>query len=268
MDMAEAQRLPTAPLLSRNGCVALAPGQRVALVTGANRGIGLEVARQLARHGVFPVLGTRNPDRGTAAVDCLHAQGLKAAAVRLDVTSDADVADSIDLVLSRLGRLDILINNAGVFLEPRQARVSAADSLSGRDMLDMFDTNVVGAYRLAAAAIPVMLRQGDGRIINVSSDMGRHSALDAELAAQGGFCVGYRMSKMALNTMTRVLAAEVQDTAVRVNAVTPGKVQTAMGRADADRSVSQGADSIVWLATLAQGCPNGALVRDRQVVAW
>ena len=186
--------------------------------------------------------------------------------MRLDVTNDNEVAISIDLVLGRLGRLDILINNAGVFAEPRGACVSAARGVSGRSLLELLDTNVVGAYRLSAAAIPVMLRQDGGRIVNVSSDMGPTESLQADLGADGGFCVGYRMSKIALNTMTRVLASEVEGTSLRVNAVTPGQVRTEMGRPDADRSVAEGADSIVWLATLGEESPNGALIRDRRVV--
>lgn len=256
------------PLLSR----ALSNGptldRQVALVTGANRGLGLEVARQLARRGVFPVLGARNADRGIAAVGALRAEGLDGVAVRLDVTDDNDVAGCLDLVLSHLGRLDIVVNNAGVFPESRQGRVCAADCASGRTLLELLDVNSVGAYRVAAAALPIMLRRGYGQIVNVSSDMAISEALSASGALAGGYCVGYRMSKTALNTMTQVLAAEVAGTGVRINAVTPGRVRTEMGRPDADRSLAEGADSIVWLAMLGDECPNGKLVRDRRVVPW
>jgi NAD(P)-dependent dehydrogenase (short-subunit alcohol dehydrogenase family) len=268
MDMADLKAPPQTALLTRSLLRSVPLDRPVALVTGANRGIGLEVACQLAQRGVFPVLGARNADRGAAAVDTLRAAGLDAVAVRLDVTCDNEVADALDMVLAHFGRLDIVVNNAGVFPESRTGRVTAASGVSGRALLEVLDVNAVGAYRVAAAALPVMVRQGHGRIINVSSDMAHSHALDGQGPPTGGFCVGYRMSKFALNVMTQVLAAEVAGTAVRVNAVSPGLVRTKMGRPEADRSVGEGADSIVWLATLGDECPNGALVRDRRVVAW
>jgi NAD(P)-dependent dehydrogenase (short-subunit alcohol dehydrogenase family) len=257
-----------APLLTRSQASHVPLNKPVALVTGANRGIGLEVARQFAARGVLPVLGARNAERGVTAVDGLRAAGLQAVAVRLDVTCDHDVADAVDAVLTHFGRLDIVVNNAAMFPESREGRVSHAAGACGRTLLELLDVNAVGAYRVAAAALPVMLRQGFGRIINVSSDMASTSELQAVGPPPGGFCVGYRMSKTALNVMTQVLATEVQGTGIRVNAVSPGQVRTDMGRLDADRSVSEGADSIVWLALLGEDGPNGALVRDRQVVPW
>lgn len=244
------------------------PAHRVALVTGAGRGIGMAVARRLAVAGVETVLGIRGRARGAAAVETFAAEGLAASAVDLDVDCDAAVTRSVAEVLERHGRVDILVNNAAVLLEHRAARVSLGEGPAPATVLDTLDTNVVGAYRLMAAVLPGMLVRNYGRIVNVSSDMARSPELEGRLALRGGFAIAYRMSKAALDTMTRVVADEVSGTNVKINSASPGCVRTAMGRPDADRSPEQGADTIAWLATLPDDGPSGCFVKDRRVVPW
>ena len=236
--------------------------RKIAVVTGANRGLGLETCRQLARQGVSVVLTSRNADKGRAAADALQSQGLSVTFHPLDVTDDDSVAQLRAFIIDEFGRLDVLVNNAGVFPDPLgQGDAEAASVL--RVPVDTVRTamevNTYGALRLCQALVPLM--KGSGRVVNVSSGMG-------QLSEMNGCCPGYRFSKTALNALTRILADELQGTGIKVNSVCPGWVRTDMGGPNATRAVEEGAETIVWLATLPDDGPSGGFFRDRQPIPW
>lgn len=229
---------------------------RVALVTGANRGIGAEVVRQLSKRGLGVVAAARGYGR-TAAQD-----GRGVWKLRLDVTSPEEVAAARDFVASRFGRLDILINNAGVYLDdPRKSPAPSVCDYDPELFVTTLDVNVVGAFRLIRAFLPMMKSNNYGRVVNVSSGMGRM----VEVEPSAPF---YRTSKAALNFLTQVIASEVVGYDIKVNAVCPGWVRTDMGGREAVRSVGAGARGVVWAATLDAGGPNGLLLRDGEAFGW
>jgi NAD(P)-dependent dehydrogenase (short-subunit alcohol dehydrogenase family) len=227
---------------------------RVALVSGGNRGIGLEIVRQLAGRGITVILGSRDEESGRAA-----AEGLSGDVVvrQLDVTDEGSVARLASFVEDDFGRLDILVNNAGISNDDGQRGMNA-DLDRVRDALE---ANLFGAWRLCETAIPLMQRHGYGRIVNVSSGMGA-------LEDMGGGSPGYRVSKTALNALTRILASELRGSGILVNSVCPGWVQTDMGSPRAPRPVEEGADTPVWAATLPKGGPTGGFFRDRRPIPW
>jgi NAD(P)-dependent dehydrogenase (short-subunit alcohol dehydrogenase family) len=235
--------------------------RRVALVSGANRGIGREVVRQLARKGLVAVLGARDPARGEAAAEEFRAQGLNVPVVALDVTDERSVAAAVAEVRRRFARLDVLVNNAGIQLDSSGGRATSALTVATDVVTRTFDTNTLGALRLIQAVVPLMRAQRYGRIVNVSSGLG-------QLATMGGGYPAYRLSKAALNALTRIVAAELGAGNVKVNAMHPGWVKTDMGGASAPRSVEEGAETIVWLATLPDDGPTGLFFYDRKPVAW
>jgi NAD(P)-dependent dehydrogenase (short-subunit alcohol dehydrogenase family) len=232
--------------------------KKVAVVSGGNRGIGLEICRQLAQHGdVEVILTARDTRRGQDAVETLQTEGLDVQFQRLEVTDLNNVRRLVKHIADHKGRLDILVNNAGIYND-RGLRVSEVDLGLVRQT---FETNFYGPLRLCQMFLPLMERNNYGRIVNVSSSMG-------SLQRMGGRAVGYRASKAALNALTRVLAAETEGHDILVNSVDPGWVRTDMGGERASRSVEQGADTAVWLATLPAGGPNGGFFRDREPVPW
>jgi NAD(P)-dependent dehydrogenase (short-subunit alcohol dehydrogenase family) len=230
---------------------------RVALVSGGNRGIGRDVVRQLGERGITVVLGSRDPKRGEKVAADLEAQGLRIVVKQLDVRDEASVERVARELEEEFGRLDILVNNAGI-ADPWRGTAEDADFDAVKDVME---TNLFGAWRLAKAVIPLMRRNGYGRIVNVSSGMG-------QLSDMGGHSPGYRMSKTGLNALTRMLASELAGENILVNSVCPGWVRTDMGGSGARRSVERGADTPVWLATLPDGGPNGGFFRDREPIPW
>jgi len=227
---------------------------RVALVSGGNRGIGLEVCRQLSEQGVTVVIGSRDEERGRAA-----AEGLEGNVVphQLDVADAGSVDRMADFLEDRFGRLDVLVNNAAIANDDGQSGVEAdLDRVK-----EALEANLFGAWRLCEVAIPLMQRNGYGRIVNVSTGL-------AALEDMGGGSPGYRVSKTALNVLTRILASELRGSGILVNAVNPGWVQTEMGGSGATRSVQEGAEALVWAATLPNSGPTGGFFRDRSLVAW
>jgi NAD(P)-dependent dehydrogenase (short-subunit alcohol dehydrogenase family) len=227
---------------------------RTALVTGANRGIGLEVARQLARAGLRVILTGRSEEAAAEAARPLAAAGLGAMSAGLDVSSQASVAACAARLEGAGERVDVLVNNAGVCPEGDLLELPAAE-LEGT-----LAVNFLGALWTARAWMPGMNRRGFGRVVNVSSGYGSFAeGLEGPAA--------YAISKAALNALTVRLAAEARGD-VKVNAACPGWVRTRMGGAAAPRSVEEGADTIVWLATLPAGGPSGGLFRDRAPIAW
>jgi NAD(P)-dependent dehydrogenase (short-subunit alcohol dehydrogenase family) len=233
--------------------------KRIAVVTGGNRGIGLEIARQLARQpGIRVVLTAREEAKARAAAKKLRDEGLEVDSHPLDVTSEMSVKTFAGWLESACKRCDILVNNAGVMLDPRGSRVLDSKLVTWRDTLE---TNLIGPLLLAQALVPLMKRNGYGRIVNVSSGQG-------QLSDMGVGTPAYRVSKTALNALTRTLAAELKGSGILVNSMCPGWVRTDMGGAGAPRTVEQGADTAVWLATLPDDGPSGGFFRDRRPIPW
>jgi NAD(P)-dependent dehydrogenase (short-subunit alcohol dehydrogenase family) len=227
---------------------------RVALVSGANRGIGREIVRQLAEMGITTILGSRDEEKGRTA-----AEGMNGNVVvkRLDVIDEDSVDRLTSFVEGEFERLDILVNNAGIANDSGQRGVDA-DLGSVREALE---ANLLGAWRLCKVFVPLMQRNGYGRIVNISSGMGA-------LNDMGGGSPAYRVSKTALNALTRILASELRGSGILVNSVCPGWVRTDMGGSDASRSVEEGADTPIWAATLPDNGPTGGFFRDRRPVSW
>ncbi|HXU31517.1 MAG TPA: SDR family oxidoreductase [Thermoanaerobaculia bacterium] len=231
---------------------------RVAVVTGGNRGIGFEICRQLAGLGMRVVLTARNPDAARERAAALSPTG-EVLPFPLDVTSTESVARLAEYVESQLGGADVLVNNAAIF--PAEDHAHGSLTLPLGAVRTTFETNVFGPWALTQALVPGMQRRGYGRIVNMSSGLGGMS----EMA--GGFA-GYRLSKAALNALTIILASDLRDGDVLVNALYPGWVQTDMGGPLAPRTPAQGADTAIYLATLPTGGPTGKLFRDREEVPW
>jgi NAD(P)-dependent dehydrogenase (short-subunit alcohol dehydrogenase family) len=228
--------------------------RRVALVSGGNRGIGLEICRQLTARGIAVILGSRNEEKGKEAAEKLSGNVV---VHQLDVADEESVVRLEPFVEEEFGRLDILVNNAGISNDQGQ-RGADADLDLVREALE---ANLFGAWRLCEMAIPLMQRHGYGRIVNVSSGMGA-------LEDMGGGSPGYRISKTALNALTRILASELRGSGILVNSVCPGWVQTDMGGSRAPRPIEDGADTPVWAATLPNNGPTGGFFRDRRPIPW
>lgn len=235
----------------------MADSPRTAVVTGGNRGIGYEVCRQLAQRGYRVILTSRDVNRGLAAAEELQRAGHEVIYRPLDVTSLVHVRDLQHYVERNFGAASVLVNNAGVY--PDEGRnVLDVEMAVYRDTMEI---NLFGPLLLGQAFIPQMLGQGYGRVVNVSSAAGQIGSMVADTPS-------YRLSKLALNGLTLMLADSVRGSNVLVNAVCPGWVRSDMGGPAAPRSVAQGADTVVWLATLPDGGPSGGFYRDRELIPW
>ena len=231
----------------------MGPDRRTALVTGANRGIGLEVVRQLGERGHAVYLGARSIDAGRAAAR--HLSG-EVHAVSLDVNDPASIAATMATIGAADGRLDVLVNNAAIHYDTWQAAVDPDFEV----IREALETNVLGAWQTTVAAIPLLRASAHGRVVNVSSGAGA-------LTDMGGGIPAYRVSKVALNALTRMLAAELAPDGVLVNSICPGWVATDMG-GPGGRPVDEGAAGITWAATLEDGGPTGEFFRDGRPVPW
>lgn len=232
--------------------------RRVALVTGANRGIGHAVARQLAERDLHVVTTARDAGQAGETAALLVDRGLAASGVRLDVTEPGTIKAAVRHVLYKYGRIDVLVNNAGIMLDGNEQPSSIDRELTSR----IWQVNVLGAWDCAQAVIPVMRAAGYGRIVNLSSAMGSLHHMNRPGVP------AYRVSKAALNAVTRVLAAELVGTGILVNSASPGWVRTEMGGPNAQRGVDQGADTPVWLATLPDDGPTGGFFHEREPMEW
>ena len=231
---------------------------RVALVTGANRGIGFETARQLLAKGLVVVLAGRDTVALDRARKTLSAdEQRRALTVRMDVTSIESIAAAHRAVIDQAGSVDVLINNAAVLLGEGERILS----ISPDDYRQTFETNVFGVVEVCRAFVPGMARAGYGRIVNVSSSAG-------QLSTMSSYAPAYAMSKAALNAFTRILANTYRGNGIIANVVDPGWVRTDMGGPSAPRSPQEGADTIVWLATLPDDGPTGGFFRDRRPIEW
>ena len=231
--------------------------RRVALVTGANRGIGFEIVRQLGQRGLAVVLSARDEKRGVMAARRLVGEGLEVSFECLDVGDSDSVARAVGRIDERFGRLDALVNNAAVSIDPGEKLLEA--DFAG--IQTTIDTNLYGPLRLVREVVPIMLKNGYGRIVNVSSGQGSFTKLRSGRGS-------YRVSKTALNAMTVILADELKDTNILVNTMTPGWVKTRLVGFKAPRTTAEGADTAVWLATLPDSGPRGEFFKDREVFPW
>lgn len=237
--------------------------QRIALVSGGNRGLGFEICRQLAAAGLHVVLGSRDPAQGEEAAARLAAEGLTVIPHELDVTDAGTIQNLSNFIADRFDRLDVLINNAGIALDGPAGGTASGSVLDlPVDVLERtLDVNAFGPYRLCQSAVPLMRRHGYGRIVNISSGRGQLSRMARDWPT-------YRMSKALLNAYTAILADELRGENILVNAVSPGWVRTAMGGPHAARTPEQAVGAMLWLATLPDDGPTGGLFRDRQLLAW
>ena len=233
----------------------------VALVTGANRGIGLEVCQQLAQQGYLVILGSRNKRKGEEAAQSLPGPGLMTIVrpYELDVSDEASILALQERVEAEVGRLDVLINNAAILYDTWQ-RVAEADLSTVEEALQ---TNLFGAWRMCQAFLPLLRRSRHGRIVNVSSEAGSLNGMIGD----GGGTPAYSLSKVGLNALTRMLAAQLKGTSILVNSVCPGWVATEMGGVGG-RPVAQGAASVVWAAMLPDTGPTGGFFRDGKPLPW
>ena len=229
--------------------------QKTAVVTGANKGIGFEVARELARMGFRVFLGARNVKAGRAAAEKLRDQG-EAAFLEIDVSVADSIRRAADELAQNTDRLDVLVNNAGVLLDEDKGALTITSEIFETTMR----TNTLGPWLVAQAFVPLLKKSREPRIVNVSSGGGQ-----LEDGADG-WAPAYCVSKTALNGVTVQLAAALPKFAV--NSVCPGWVRTDMGGENAARSVAEGASTIVWLATEAPHDLTGKFVKDRKVIPW
>jgi len=226
------------------------------LVTGANKGIGREVAGQLARKGFHVFVAARNPDAGRKAADEIAKQSGKATFIEVDVTDNASVRAAAREFSKIADHLDVLVNNAGIMMDGDDAILEVSDNIFRRTI----ETNVLGALRATRAFTPLLVKSKAPRVINVSSSGGQLTG------GADGWSPAYCISKTALNGVTSQLAAALPKFAV--NSVCPGWVRTDMGGRNATRSVEEGADTIVWLATDAPQKLTGKFLRDRKEIPW
>jgi NAD(P)-dependent dehydrogenase (short-subunit alcohol dehydrogenase family) len=244
---------------------------KIALITGSNRGLGLETARRLARSGVTVIIGARDPAAGERAVGELRAEGLDAEPVTLDVTDEPGIRAAAAQVDARYGRLDILVNNAGIL--PEATAGPTAGPLDRRLFEQTYATNVFGAVMVTEAFLPLLRRSGAGRIVNVSSTMGSLTDQGDPASPYFGLVVpAYQSSKAALNSVTVALAKFLAGTPVKVNSVCPGWVQTDLGgpdnRAAAPTTAADASQIVAELALLPDDGPTGRFVDRDGVVPW
>lgn len=236
--------------------------KRIVLVTGANKGIGKEIARQLGALGMTVLLGVRDSGRGEEAVVELKAGGADAEAIRIDVTDEASITEAASQIEAKFGRLDVLVNNAGIALE--------TTNVLDMDVLRRtYDTNVFGVYAVTKAMLPLLRKSEAGRIVNMSSGLGSLTQnSDPNWAFAAVKPLAYNSSKAALNMMTVIFAAELKDTPVKVNSADPGYTATDLNQNRGTRTAAQGAIAAVRLATLPADGPTGAYYDEDSIVPW
>ena len=236
---------------------------KTALVTGANRGLGREIARQLAEAGFQVVAAARDAVKAEAAAEDLAraTSTPRIDWIALDVDSARSAKSAVSQVLARYGAIDVLVNNAGVLLDGPDAQTASVLDLPPERLLQSFVTNTMGALHVMQAVLPSMRSRAYGRIVNISSRAGQLDELRPGVPS-------YRISKTALNSLTRVTAAEFRTENIKINAMCPGWLRTDMGGANAPLSVAEGADTAIWLATLPSDGPTGGFFRSRKVLPW
>jgi len=241
--------------------------KKVALITGANKGIGFETARQLGEQGVIVLAGVRDRTRGEEAARTLQAEGIEASAVHLDVTDQATVEAAASYIDETYGRLDMLVNNAGISLPEGRVVPSV---LNIEVFRKMYDTNVFGVFAVTKAMLPLLRRSEAGRIVNMASSMGSlslNSNLDS-VYAQMPPLLGYNSSKTTVNAITVFFANELRNTSIKVNSADPGYCATDLNNHSGWRTPQQGAQVVVRLATLPADGPTGGFFDENGAVSW
>jgi NAD(P)-dependent dehydrogenase (short-subunit alcohol dehydrogenase family) len=234
----------------------MAVKNKIALVTGANRGLGFETCRQLAQLGLTVILSARDLAKGQTAAKILIGKGLDVIFYQLDVSDQINISRITHQIEQEFGQLDVLVNNAAILYDTWQNAVDADLDVVNKALI----TNLFGPWRLSQLCIPIMKRNKYGRIVNVSSGAG-------SLSYMGSGTPAYSVSKAALNALTRILAAELRGTGILVNAIDPGWVATDLG-GNGGRPVENGAKGIVWAATLPDNGPSGGFFFDGKPAPW
>lgn len=241
------------------------PIRRVVLVTGANRGIGFEIARKLALKEMTVLMGARQDERGMDARNRLADQGLDVHFIRIDVTDPTTIEAAMGRIKDEFSRLDVLINNAGILIDPETQLLKLGVAL----FQNTLETNALGPLLLSQACVPVMRANGYGRIVNVSSTLGSLTEIaNPDSSYDQVRSPAYRLSKTLLNGITVLLAKELRGTNILVNSACPGWVRTKLGSDRAPLSPEEGAATPVWLATLPDDGPTGGFFREKQPVPW
>lgn len=230
---------------------------KIAVVTGANRGIGLEICRQLASQGIHVILTARTPEKGIYAVKKLAQEGCLTEFYPLDVTNSEQIQTLINYIDTTFGRLDILINNAGIYLDQHQPALT----ISAETILKAVETDVCGTFSISKAAILLMQKNNYGRIVNLSST-------SSQIINMNDLGLAYKICKTSINVITAVLANTVKDQNILINSAAPGWIKTDMGGEQALLSIEEGADTPVWLATLPDNSISGQLFLKRKSLPW
>lgn len=231
--------------------------KKTILITGANRGLGLAATKKLASLGHKVIMGVRDVSAAEEIAISLRAKKQDVVAIKLDVTKIKDIRNSHDYLRDGDHGLDILINNAGVFLDSNEESVLEADPVI---VLKSIETNTMGPMQLIQSLAPLMSKTGGGQIINISSGMG-------SLDEMGTFATGYRMSKTALNVLTKICSIELAAMKISVNSICPGWCKTDMGGENASRSPEEGVETVIWLCEQIDP-PTGKFLRDKQEIPW
>jgi NAD(P)-dependent dehydrogenase (short-subunit alcohol dehydrogenase family) len=232
----------------------------IALVTGANRGIGYEICRSLARQGCNVILTSRDPDKGLQAVEKLSRDHTTTGRIlfhELDIARQQSIDDIYCWIIERYGHLDILVNNAAIYLDEGRSVFDIDENLMRQTM----EVNFYGAFRMCRRFVPLMKQNGFGRIVNVSSGYGAMSEM-------AGYTAAYRISKASLNALTLIMADELRNTSIKVNAVCPGWVSTNMGGSMAPTSPRSAAEDIAHFGMINESGPTGGFFRFRKKIGW
>ena len=239
--------------------------KRVALVTGANMGIGFEISRGIAFKDVTVVMGARDSQKGETACSQLQAEGLDVHYQLLDVAEGDSIKAAVDSISNHFSRLDVLVNNAGIMVDGD----ATALTIDARTVDQTLRTNFYGPLLLCQNCIPLMRKNGYGRIVNISSTLGSLTEMaDPKSGYAGVQSPSYRLSKNALNSITALFANQVRGENILVNSACPGWVKTDMGGLQAPLTPEQGADTPIWLATLPDDGPTGGFFRERILIPW
>ena len=233
---------------------------KIALITGANKGIGLQIARDLAAHGLTVLVGSRNLEHGEAAAAEI---GNNAHAIQLDVTDAASIAAAATRIRTEFGRLDILINNAGIVIQPDSVTESSLQNIRA-----VYETNVFGVIAVTQAMLPLLREAPSARIINVSSSLGSLTYTSDATHHHHAFAGVYSSSKSALNGVTVALAKDLESTKIKVNAADPGYTATALNNFSGPRTVEEAAREPVRLALLGDDAPTGTFTNEDGPVPW
>lgn len=243
--------------------------KKIALVTGANKGIGFETARQLGQQGVLVIAAARNKENGIKAVEQLKAQGIDAEFLQLDVDNANDIQFAYEYINNKHGKLDILINNAGIQLESTNWGINTSETIDDTVLRQTLDTNFFNVVKLTNTLLPLIKKSEAGRIVNLSSILGSLNLhADSSSPIYGSKLFAYDTSKTALNAYTVHLAASLSSTKVKVNSAHPGWVKTDMGTDAAPMNVEDGAKTSVQLALLEEDGPSGKYIHLGSELPW